>query len=59
MPPAREIFSALEFIPMPFASFFIPVFYGDEATQELNAFITSHRIVHIERRWIDQGTQSA
>jgi hypothetical protein len=35
------------------------VFYGDEATQELNAFITSHRIVHIERRWIDQGTQSA
>lgn len=44
---------------MPFASFFIPVLYGDEATQELNAFIASHRIVHIERRWIDQGTQSA
>jgi superfamily II DNA helicase RecQ len=44
---------------MPFRIFLIPVLYGDDATEELNAFIASHRIAHIERKWIDQGTQSA
>ena len=44
---------------MPFRIFLIPVLYGDEATEELNAFIVSHRVAHIERKWIDQGTQSA
>jgi hypothetical protein len=39
--------------------FLVPVLYGDEATQELNAFIASHRVAHIERKWIDQGTLSA
>jgi superfamily II DNA helicase RecQ len=39
--------------------FLVPVLYGDEATEELNAFIASHRIAHIERRWVDQGAQSA
>jgi superfamily II DNA helicase RecQ len=44
---------------MPFRIFLIPVLYGDEATEELNAFIAGHRVAHIERKWIDQGTQSA
>lgn len=44
---------------MPFRIFLIPVHYGDDATEELNAFIASHRVAHIERKWIDQGTQSA
>ena len=44
---------------MPFRIFLIPVLYSDEATEELNAFIAGHRVAHIERKWIDQGTQSA
>lgn len=44
---------------MPFRIFLIPVLYGEDATEELNAFIASHRVAHIERKWIDQGTQSA
>jgi superfamily II DNA helicase RecQ len=44
---------------MPFRIFLIPVLYSDEATEELNAFIAGHRVAHIERQWIDQGSQSA
>lgn len=44
---------------MPFRMFLVPVLYGDEAMHELNAFIASHRVAHIERKWIDQGAQSA
>ena len=44
---------------MPFRIFLIPVLYGEDATEELNAFVASHRVAHIERKWIDQGTQSA
>ena len=44
---------------MSFRVFLIPVLYGEDATEELNAFVASHRIADIERKWIDQGTQSA
>lgn len=44
---------------MPFRIFLIPVLYSAEATEELNAFIAGHRVAHIERKWIDQGAQSA
>ncbi len=44
---------------MPFRIFLVPILYGDDSTDELNAFIASHRVVHIERRWIEQGNQSA
>lgn len=30
---------------MPFRVFLIPVLYGEDATEELNAFVASHRIV--------------
>jgi superfamily II DNA helicase RecQ len=44
---------------MPFRVFLIPVLHGEDATEELNAFVASHRVAHVERKWIDQGTQSA
>lgn len=59
MPPLALFFRFGLFIIMPFRIFLIPVLYSDEATEELNAFIAGHRVAHIERKWIDQGTQSA
>jgi superfamily II DNA helicase RecQ len=44
---------------VPFRVFVIPILYADVATEELNSFISNHRIVQIDRRWIDQGSQSA
>jgi superfamily II DNA helicase RecQ len=44
---------------MPFRVFLIPVLYGEDATEELNSFVACHRVVHIERRWIEQGNQSS
>ena len=54
MPPACEIFrDPFGFLfAMPFRVFLVPVLYGDDATDELNAFMASHRVVHIERRWV-------
>ena len=37
----------------------MPVHYSDSATTELNAFIAGHRVVHIERKWIEMRDQSA
>ena len=59
MPPLALFFRCGLFIIMPFRIFLIPVLCSDEATEELNAFIAGHRVAHIERKWIDQGTQSA
>lgn len=44
---------------MPFRMFLVPVHYSDSATTELNAFLASHRVVQIERKWIEQGNESA
>ncbi len=43
---------------MPYRVFVVPLLYADAATEELNSFLASHRIVQIERRWMDQGNQS-
>ena len=59
MPPLALFFRCGLFIIIPFRIFLIPVLYSDEATEELNAFIAGHRVAHIERKWIDQGAQSA
>ena len=40
---------------MQFRMFLVPVHYSDSATTELNAFLASHRVVQIERKWIEQG----
>ena len=58
-PPARENFLFGVATIMPFRIFLVPVLYGDDVTGELNAFIASHRVAHIERQWIDHGSQSA
>jgi superfamily II DNA helicase RecQ len=44
---------------VPFRVFLIPLLYADAAIEELNSFIASHRIIQIERRWVDQGNQSS
>lgn len=42
---------------MPYRTFLIPVHWPRDAEAELNAFLASHQIVEIERRWSDQGGQ--
>ena len=43
---------------MPFKSFVVPVFYAERAERELNQFLKSHRVLHVEQRWVDQGANS-
>lgn len=43
---------------MPFKSFIVPVLHGEWAEQELNRFLNSHRVLHVEHRWVDQGSDS-
>ena len=44
---------------MPFSFFVVSLIDNREAAEELNAFLGNHRVVHVERRWIEQGSQSA
>jgi superfamily II DNA helicase RecQ len=44
---------------MPFRFFVISLTDSGDAAEELNGFLGSHRVVHIDRRWLDQGSQSA
>jgi superfamily II DNA helicase RecQ len=55
--PLRDFFQEKSDL-VPFRVFVIPVLFADAATEELNSFLASHRIVQIERRWMDQGNQS-
>jgi superfamily II DNA helicase RecQ len=57
LPPARFFQEKSDRVP--FRVFVIPLFYADAATEELNSFLASQRIVQIERRWMDQGNQSS
>lgn len=36
----------------------IPVVSPETAEAELNSFLQSHRVLSVERRWVDQGSQS-
>ena len=36
----------------------IPILSLDVAEAELNSFLQSHRVLSVERRWVDQGSQS-
>jgi hypothetical protein len=42
---------------MPFKLFTIPIRDNGSAA-ELNSFLQSHRILAVDRRWVDQGTDS-
>jgi superfamily II DNA helicase RecQ len=43
---------------MPFKFFVVPIRDSGAAEEELNAFLRSHRVLSIDRRWIEQGTDS-
>lgn len=44
---------------MPLRFFWIPALNGDEAGEELNHFLRSHRVLSVARRWVEQGESSA
>ncbi len=43
---------------MPFKTFTIPISSPEDAEGDLNRFLTSHRILSVERRWIEAGNNS-
>lgn len=43
---------------MPFKTFTIPVCDPEAAERDLNAFLRSHRILTVSRRWVDLGANS-
>lgn len=43
---------------MPFKIFHIPIRDPGPAETELNAFLASHRVLAVDRRWVDQGPDS-
>lgn len=43
---------------MPYKYFLIPVRDCGSAEAELNAFLANHRVLAVDRRWVDQGADS-
>ena len=43
---------------MPIKVFTIPVRHADWAERELNQFVQSHRVLAVDRQWVDQGANS-
>lgn len=43
---------------MPLRFFIVPVISPREAEEELNGFLSRHRVVGMDRRWVDLGTSS-
>ena len=43
---------------MAFRLFTVPIRDPDVAQQELNSFLQSHKILSVDRRWVDQGADS-
>ncbi len=43
---------------MPFQFFHIPVRGDQHAVDELNQFLRSHRILKVEKEWVDRGLNS-
>ena len=43
---------------MPYKVFVIPAQHGEWAERELNDFVRSHRVLAMDRRWVDQGENS-
>jgi superfamily II DNA helicase RecQ len=43
---------------MPYRSFRIPVCSPDWAERELNTFLAGHRVLAVDRHWVDQGENS-
>jgi superfamily II DNA helicase RecQ len=45
-------------ISVPYRFFVIPVRNHGVAEEELNRFLRSHRVLSVDRRWVDQGSES-
>jgi len=43
---------------MPFQFFVVPIVNGQDAQSELNSFLSSRKILSVDRRWVDQGSIS-
>lgn len=43
---------------MAYRCFLVPVRNGGEAEEELNRFLRGHRVLSVDRRWVDLGTES-
>jgi len=43
---------------MPFKFFVVPISDGGQAEAELNGFVRSHRVITVDRRWVDLGAAS-
>ena len=43
---------------MPYRFFHIPFRDSTTAEAELNAFLGDHRVLAVDRRWVDQGPDS-
>lgn len=40
---------------MPYKSFVIPVRHAAWAEREFNNFLANHRVLAVDRHWVDQG----
>jgi RNA-directed DNA polymerase len=43
---------------MAFKFYTVPIQNSEQAEEELNAFLRSHRVLSVDRRWVDQGATS-
>ena len=43
---------------VPYRFFLIPVRQIGLAEEEMNRFLRSHRVLNVDRRWVDQGSES-
>jgi len=43
---------------VPFKFLFVPLRDSAAAEAELNGFLAQHRVLAVERQWVDQGAQS-
>ena len=43
---------------VPYRFFLIPVRQSVPAEEELNRFLRSHRVLNVDRRWVDEGSES-
>src|SRR5262249_42888989 len=44
--------------PMPYKFFVIPIRNLDAAEREMTAFLRRHRVLAVDRRWVEQGAES-
>ena len=43
---------------VPYRFFLIPVRQSGPAEEELNGFLRSHRVLNVDRQWVDEGSES-